>query len=312
MNRKNEATIEFRFYEIPKDECALALIGDKWKRLYGMDVKNLHFHNLLEIGYCFDGHGVVGFETDRLIYDSGTLTVIPSNYPHTTISKEIDYWEYLFVDVDSLIREIYPDDIVRQTENLAIINRRAVMLKGEEVPDLEWILCKILREFRDKKRGYREITKDLLKTFLMEMIRTCREDEAKEEVSTDRAIHGFEQIVPALRFIDENYSKNLKVSDLARVCGVSEVHLRRHFCDFVKLPPMDYVNLVRIQKSCEIMQKNNYSMDRIAEECGFSSVSTFNRNFRKFMNNTPYQWKIGKTNYKSRLLDQNILAIRGW
>jgi hypothetical protein len=50
MAKKKVATVEFRFYEIPKGESALALIGDKWKRIYGMDVDNLHFHNLFEIG----------------------------------------------------------------------------------------------------------------------------------------------------------------------------------------------------------------------------------------------------------------------
>ena len=112
MAGKNTATVEFRFYEIPKGESALALIGDKWKRIYGMDVDNLHFHNLFEIGYCYEGHGILGFNDERLIYDSGTFTTIPADYPHTTVSEKTDYWEFLFVDVNRVMEEIFPDEPV--------------------------------------------------------------------------------------------------------------------------------------------------------------------------------------------------------
>ncbi len=33
-------------------EYVLALLGDNWIRDYGHDESNLHFHNLMEIGYC--------------------------------------------------------------------------------------------------------------------------------------------------------------------------------------------------------------------------------------------------------------------
>ena len=35
----------------------LALLGQKWVQNYGNDVDYLHFHNYLEIGYCYGGDG---------------------------------------------------------------------------------------------------------------------------------------------------------------------------------------------------------------------------------------------------------------
>ena len=310
MGSKKSTTVEFRFYEIPQGENALALIGDKWKRIYGMDVDNLHFHNLIEIGYCYEGHGILALDDERLIYDTGTFTTIPANYPHTTVSEKVDYWEFLFVDVNRVVEEIFPDEPVKQRESYELINNRANVLGGAEHPVAAMLIKKIFDEYRNKGSNYREMVKYLLRTLMLELIRI--NDEEGSVSRGEKFNRHFEQIIPALRYVDSNYARDIKAADLAGECNISEVHLRRLFCDCVNLPPMDYVNLVRIQKACDLMQKSNYSMDRVAEECGFASTSTFNRNFIKFMNNTPYQWKLGKTNNKGRLPDYNILAIQGW
>ena len=57
MGKKKKDTMELRFYEVPQGEYVLALLGDNWIRDYGHDESNLHFHNLMEIGYCKNGTG---------------------------------------------------------------------------------------------------------------------------------------------------------------------------------------------------------------------------------------------------------------
>ena len=71
-------------------------------------------------------------------------------------------------------------------------------------------------------------------------------------------------------------------------------------------------------------------MDIVAQKVGFTTTSTFNRNFRqvtgmtplewrkrpenfkKFLNTSPYQWKINPENYETKLLNYNISARKGW
>ena len=119
-------------------------------------------------------------------------------------------------------------------------------------------------------------------------------------------------IRPALEYVDRNYADCIKASDLAKKCNMSETHFRRVFDEAIKMSPMDYLNLVRIQKACMIMNKTDHSMEVVASECGFTTFSTFNRNFRKYLNTSPYQWKKNKENYVSKLLDYNINALKGW
>jgi len=78
------------------------------------------------------------------------------------------------------------------------------------------------------------------------------------------------------------------------------------------MPPMEYLNLIRVQKACELMKKTNEHMELIAQKCGFTTQSTFNRNFRKFLDTSPYQWKINPENYEHKLLNFRISALKGW
>ena len=80
----------------------------------------------------------------------------------------------------------------------------------------------------------------------------------------------------------------------------------------MSMKPLDYLNMVRIDKACEIIQNKDYAMEEVGFRVGYQTPSTFNRNFKKLTGKTPYQWKkeenilgISKKNYQ-------ISAKKGW
>ena len=86
MGKSQKECVEFRFYEKPDQEPVIALTGEKWNRDYGEGNEALHFHNMAEIGYCYNGKGQVVLDKESLDYQGGSFTFIPQNYSHTTIS----------------------------------------------------------------------------------------------------------------------------------------------------------------------------------------------------------------------------------
>ena len=69
----------------------------------------------------------------------------------------------------------------------------------------------------------------------------------------------------------------------------------------MQMTPMEYVNKVRIREACRLMLDTNASLEEIAVKTGFVSMSTFNRNFGRFLNTSPHAWR------KSRGKGQKIL-----
>lgn len=318
MARRRE-NVEFRYYAVPHGEPVLALYGDAWIRTYGYDendqpIRNLHFHNLLEIGLCIYGEGEVVLEETAFPYQTGTLTVIPKNYPHTTnvANHQPNKWEYLFLDAEMLLEDFYPDNR-RLSGRLAYrISKGACCTTVQEHPTLNLLVRQILKEMKAHGELYREAAYGLLRALLIEMARLNPEliEKSEREERSRRA--DVLQITSALEYVGDHYDREIKIGDLAQLCHLSETHFRRIFARCMGVHPNDYVNQVRVRNACGLLKKTNDSVTEISIKCGFCSLSTFNRNFRKFMGITPSEWKTLPENYERRLAENNISHCDGW
>lgn len=67
MAAKKKKKIEFRYYRMPTGNSFLALLGEKWVRSYGQGIDYLHFHNCMEIGYCYDGESKKYFNKGKIM-----------------------------------------------------------------------------------------------------------------------------------------------------------------------------------------------------------------------------------------------------
>lgn len=311
MGRKKKETMELRYYDIPQKEYVLALLGEEWIREYGNGVVHLHFHNMMEIGYCRDGKGTIILDEVELSYEPEMLSVIPKNYPHTTNSEpgKKSYWEYLYFDPENILRNMYPDNEMRQEKLLHLINRKAQFFQVRENPQLVSIVLTIMEEMRNKREFYVDTVNSLASALLLEIARmNCNRT---EEVYEERK-PGIAQIKNALDYISKEYRESIRIECLAEKCNMSETHFRRLFVEYMNMTPVDYINMVRVQRACELMKKTNDSMNEIAVKVGFATTSTFNRNFKRIVGTTPYQWKKNPENYEGKLLQFNISAVKGW
>lgn len=314
MAKKKKDSIEYRYYEIGQDEYVLALFGESWIRDYGRDVDGLHFHNLMEIGVCREGHGEMGYEEGRSPYHPGTITVIPKNVPHVTISEEgkKSFWEYLFLDPARLAREVYPDDEVFQRQVVTQLNKTHLTFRKDGCQQFFQLIGLLIYEMSHKEKHYKRVTKGLSEALLMELYRLCTQEKSEQGM---RAIsHGNLVLLnDALDYINKNYmDSGLRIETLAERCGLSETHFRRVFKEQTHMTPGEYVNLVRIQRACELMRKSNLAMDEVSGRVGFESTTSFTRNFKKLLDITPYQWKKHPENYEGKILEYNVSVLKGW
>lgn len=312
MAMKKKQEIEFRYYEVPEGEQVLALLGESWRRVYGDDIKgfSLHFHNLLEIGFCIEGGGDVVLDEDVIAYSSGTLTVIPMNCPHVTNSRKnsVNYWEYLFLDPEAILNAAYPKDGIFVKRLLEQINRQAVCFEAGQNEELAGLVHAVMEECRNRKSYSVEVLRGLL---LALVIMIARRDYAPEP-EKHFTKHALGQITAALDHIRAYYMEEIRVALLARKCSLSETHFRRIFGEYMNMTPAEYLMLVRIQNACELIKKSHYSMEEVAQRVGYPTVSTFNRNFRRIVGTSPYQYKKNHDSYEGKLLNFKVSAKKGW
>lgn len=310
--KKNKGKVELRYYDIPQHEFLLALQGNHWKRRYGAEDDLMHFHNLMEIGVCRFGTGVLKLEEKTLPYRTGMISVIPPNYPHITMSEggSESYWEYLFVDPERVVQAMYPDDMLFQQNLLEKINRKAYLGRETEVPVLSSLVHMILAETRRKDELYKESIRGLTLSLLINIARIYKDSTVMPE--NIRQKNGFEQVRPAIEYIRDHYNTPMKIAKLASECHMSESHFRRVFEENISMTPVEYLNQIRVRKACDLIRKTGSSMEEICVKVGFTTTSTFNRNFKRITGSSPYQWKKQPENYETKLSDCSILIEKGW
>ncbi len=306
---KQKERVEFRYYEIPEDEPVLALLGKDWIREYGKHIKYLHFHNLMEIGYCHWGTGEVILGQEHIAFFGGSLMIVPPRLPHTTNSEKgtKGFWEWMYIDLQNIISDVYRNDSMLQKNILKRINRTGYLLSGDRNPVLAGLILGIMNEARYKKPYYEESIKGLLCASMVEFLRLSDDEERIMRARTNTAM-----IADALDYVADHYAEEIKIRRLAEACSMSESHFRRVFEDGMNMKPGDYINLVRIQNACELLKKTEKSMEEVATASGFASISAFNRNFRTVLNISPYQWKKSSENYEEKLLHYQISVQKGW
>lgn len=310
--RKRKPKMEFRYYQMPENGQILALLGDKWIQHYGDNVDYLHFHNYMEIGFCYYGEGSMTLGENQVRFGGRQFTMIPKNFPHTTDSDPgtISRWEYLFINMEDFLREHSGNS--RRTEHMIrrIDSRGGVILKEEEYPHLAQKILRLLDIMRTMNEFYEEEADGVLLALLAEAARLNRKpDEKMEEQESGRVTS---VVALALDYVSYHYMENIRVEDLARAAHISETHFRRLFSACMRMSPLEYINVVRIQAACEHLQKSDEPVASIAHKCGFSTSSTFNRNFRRVMGVTPVEWRKRPENYERRLLDFDIHTEEGW
>lgn len=309
MSKKKKQPAEFRFYEIPQDEPVLALMGNKWIQVYGENINNQHFHNLLEIGICHYGDGDLVLEDEFYRFSPGMVSCIPANYLHVTRSDQgiPAFWEYLFIDPEEILKLCGKRSAQEMREILEAINSNAFFIHVEEHPIIISMVRAIFDEMQQKNEFYQECVRGMVYALLFEI---ARFNGRKTSASNIKAT-GL-QLERAIEYVEKNYQNNFKILDLATECHMSETHFRRIFQEKMNMTPIEYVNFVRVKKACELIDKTDISMEEVAERVGFVTPSTFNRNFRRIIGTSPYQWKKRPDNHEGKLLDYKISALKGW
>ncbi len=310
MAKKRKMKMEFRYYQMQDGSPILALLGEKWEQNYGRDVDYLHFHNYLEIGFCYSGEGELIFGEEPVRFAGREFTIIPPNFPHTTTSDigNISKWEYLFIDVEGFLA-IAAGNRMRAEKMVQRIYSKALCLKECEYKSLSEKVLGILNVMHDGEEFYLEEAKGILLSLLAEVARLNR---SAEEENVEEKGKITNMIARSIDYISQYYMEDIRIGDLAKASHISETHFRRVFTSYMHMSPLEYINKVRIQTACEILKKTDEPISDIAYKCGFTTNSTFNRNFRQLMGMSPAEWRKRPENYEQQLLKFDIHSEKGW
>ena len=111
----------------------------------------------------------------------------------------------------------------------------------------------------------------------------------KVQLESDRSI---KQKVEEVKFyIDNNFDKEIRLSDLAGKLFVSEQYLSKLFSNEIGLSLSEYLIRKRLEKVRKDLFETEKSVTNIAFSAGFSNINSFNRLFKKYQGLTPSEYR---------------------
>ncbi len=129
---------------------------------------------------------------------------------------------------------------------------------------------------------------------LMLLLKSCSVGESTgKKFSSD--------ITLAIEYIDANFSRPLKVEEIASAAHVSVNTLERHFIKGLNLTPSAYIRKKRLSNAVKLLSQG-YTVSQAAEQSGFRDYSGFISLFRRTYGLTPLKYK--KIHSKSNSLSK--------
>ena len=92
-------------------------------------------------------------------------------------------------------------------------------------------------------------------------------------------------------YIQNNFTKKLKLQDIAKEFGYDYSYLSSFFNRNFDMDFASFVNKYRIQFACELLKNSDEDVTQIAMKCGFSTIRNFNRVFKNETGQTPKDYR---------------------
>lgn len=135
--------------------------------------------------------------------------------------------------------------------------------------------------------GADQLIKNLLESFLIFAI---REYGKQIEKSIAPISSSDSYIFPIKEYINNNFTKNINLSDLCFLFGTNKTTLCKEFKKHTGLTIVDYINSLRVKHTKSLLRENHYSLTQIADMLNLSSVHYLTTLFKKYEKLTPTEY----------------------
>jgi LacI family transcriptional regulator len=95
----------------------------------------------------------------------------------------------------------------------------------------------------------------------------------------------------ALRFIEENATRGISVSDVMAFQQTSRVTFERNFREAIGCPPGEQIRKVRMAHAENLLRTTNLSVAEVGKQCGFDTIAKFSTFFKNAAGISPLKFR---------------------
>ncbi|MCS3470196.1 AraC-like DNA-binding protein [Pseudomonas sp. JUb42] len=115
--------------------------------------------------------------------------------------------------------------------------------------------------------------------------------------------HSIDRTNRAVDYIFTHYARELPLEEVASYLGMKPTYFSRVFKQATGRSFVEFVNRLRVSKSCELLADGDRPVTDVCFESGFNNISNFNRRFQQLKGMTPSHYRRLAV---QRLTEQNL------
>ncbi len=233
-----------------------------------------HWHEHIEIRYVLDGSGSFHVGQKRYEAEKGTLIIANSNELHWGSCKKAPFVEYVLIFcMDAFSKEL-------DAQNLVFCN--AI----HDDPQIHNYMQSIWQELQQEQPG----SKTACKAILTQMIVYLRRNYVEQTLTNEESSHKkqeLERMTKIVEYIEQHYTEPITNQELADLLFLSKGRFEHLFRENMGVPPLQYINELRVKKAMNLIKGSDSSLSEIAAAVGFGDYNYFGRLFRRYYGRTP-------------------------
>ena len=247
-------------------------LGDKY-------VTSYHYHNVFEIGYCFDGTGSHHTPSGKYSFKPGDALFILPGHPHYTVSASgtVSKWMFLYFDLEDMLSEIFEFSRLSNTDSLNLTLTLYDHIAGESYPQICDCILQLIRQYQTfLPKRY-----ELLCFQFLQLLYTLHRVQGPYTPCETRTARDYGKMTEIVQYIyqctDSGHIPDME--ELASRYNMSISNFRKIFRKEVGMAPHDFIMKVTIEHTQKLLLSSDMRILDICTAAGFQSVSSFNRNF---------------------------------
>ncbi len=175
--------------------------------------------------------------------------------------------------------------------------KNTVMLLNETMPkvDKEWTFTDYNFHFTNDVAIHQIIqrllflfaenhpSKDMFADLMLQelIVRILQTENRKIYTEQSMNLSSNNRLAFVIEFIRKNLDKSLSIEELSNMVYMSESNFHRVFKNELGISPIDFINNERIKLATSLLHNPRKKIKDIYMECGFNSLSYFNRLFKR-------------------------------
>lgn len=254
----------------------------------------VHQHDYSELVIVSQGEGKHIIEDQEYYVKEGDVFVIKGNTVHTYSETKNFYVFNLCYRRQNLLEKESNLKKLPGFQTLFVLEpyfRSKHNFKSKiklELTDFEYIKRiteMMLAEYSKEKRNYETRVHSYFRSLIVFL--------AQKYVinNKNKSSSKLLQLANAISYMENNYTKQINLEDLAEKASLSTRHFGRIFKQNYHTTPIKYLIQLRIKHACSLLKESSASITKIAYESGFKDSNYFSRQFKKIMGMPPSEYK---------------------